>query len=60
LVGSAGIQVLGWGKSGKGAVGSVVVVQSLTRRHTVRKLVTRSRSSTRGIPGPGAPFAFMR
>ena len=36
------------------------IVQVLTRRHTVRKLATRSRSSTRGIPGWDALFAFMR
>jgi inosine-uridine nucleoside N-ribohydrolase len=37
-----------------------VDVQLLTRRHTVRKLATRSRSSTLGIPGWDALFAFMR
>ena len=36
------------------------IVQVLTRRHTVRKLATRSRSSTLGIPGWDALFAFMR
>src|SRR5271168_5314326 len=36
------------------------IVQVLTRRHTVRKLATRSRSSILGIPGWDALFAFMR
>ena len=40
-------------------VETAAILQLLTRRHTVRKSVTRSRSSTLGILGPGAPFAFM-
>jgi hypothetical protein len=44
----------------QGEMVALEIVQLLTRRHTVRKLATRSRSSTLGIPGWDALFAFMR
>jgi hypothetical protein len=55
-----GLVTIGWRRVAEPLVRALFVVQLLTRRHTVRKLATRSRSSTLGIPGWDALFAFMK